>query len=733
MEIMLLPAEPDATHTPRTSRSTRLTAWCVDHRWLVAILSTLTLAAGVAAMALVGITTAEQEDQLVGDSAAAQALQDGKDFGERPTEMIIATSPTGLDPAAATQLGTDIAGFYLDVDGVAEVGEPIPGADGRSVVLPVMLDGVDEVSDADLDAVEAATAEVRSAYPDLQVGQIGDATVDRQVDESLGRDFQRAEMISIPLTLLILLVAFGAVVAAGVPLVLGLGAVGVALGATALISSSILPVDRNAQSLVLLIGLAVGVDYALFVVRRCREERRKGASVRESILAAGDSAGRAVVISGVTVLVAMAGMLVAGGLFTSLALGTLLVVLVAVVASATTLPAILAILGDRIDALRLPFTRRREERAATTDGVWGRIAGAVTRRPLLIGGSVAAVMIALALPALSMRTALGGLEVFDQSLPMVQAQHQLEQALPADGTSVELVVSGPADEADHIEQVMRDAADRAARQVPDVSAVEAEVERSTDATVTTLDIGLDLSRSDERLHDVIAEVRDVVLPEVRAGLADVPGVEVHLGGGAAASDLAEWMDGRLPWVVGFVLLLTFVVMAVSFGSLALAASTVLLNGLSVAAAYGAMTLVFGDGPVGRWAEDLLGFTSTGAIASWLPLLMFVTLFGLSMDYHVFVTSRVREAFDAGASPPDAVRLGVARSAGVVTSAAAVMVAVFSIFATLTMLEMKQLGVGLAVAIALDATLVRGVLLPATFTLLGERAHRGPSWLPRVHH
>ena len=252
---------------------------------------------------------------------------------------------------------------------------------------------------------------------------------------------------------------------------------------------------------------------------------------------------------------------------------------------------------------------------------------------------------------------------------------------------------------------------------------------SDDGTAVVLPIGVAMDASDERLHAVVDDVRATLVPEVESALTAVPGAEVHVGGQAAATDLSTWMDDRLPWVVGFVLLLTLVVMTLSFGSPWLAVATVALNALSVGAAYGIMTLVF----QGTWAEGVLAFSSTGAIAAWLPMLMFVILFGLSMDYHVFVTSRVREAYDAGHAPAAAVRLGVARSAGVVTSAAAVMVGVFSIFGTLSSLEMKQLGVGLATAVLLDATVVRGVLLPATLTLLGDRAHRGPSWIPKIHH
>lgn len=249
-----------------------------------------------------------------------------------------------------------------------------------------------------------------------------------------------------------------------------------------------------------------------------------------------------------------------------------------------------------------------------------------------------------------------------------------------------------------------------------------------DRVVVVQAVGVDLQTSDDALSGVVEDLRGQVVPGLQQALGGSD-VQVHVGGVAGATDMAHWMDSRLPWVVGFVLMLTLVVMALSFGSPSLAAATVALNALSVGAAYGLMTLVF----QGTWAEGLLDFTSGDTIAAWLPLLMFVVLFGLSMDYHVFVTSRVREAWADGVTPRRAVRQGVARSAGVVTSAALVMVAVFSIFATLSSLEMKQLGVGLASAVLLDATVVRGILLPAVLSLLGERAHTGPRWLPALHH
>lgn len=719
--------EPADAYRPEQPRS-RLALWSARHKWLVLVASLLVVVAGVALTAGVGITTQSSSEQLVGDSAEAQAVLEAADFGRVPTEYVILTDPAGpLDPQRAGALGAEVAAAYEGLDGVTGVGEPFPGADGSLVVPIEFVEGESGLA-ADVQPSVDRTRALAADHPDLEVAQYGSTSLGEEFDEVLGEDFQRAEIISVPVTLLILLVAFGAVVAAGVPLLLGLGSVAVAFGLTAAVSTGIVPVDPNSQSLVLLIGLAVGVDYALFVLRRAREERAAGATVLDSIGIAGATAGRAVAISGVTVVIAMSGMLVAGGMFTSLGLGAMLVVGVAVLAATITLPAVLALLGDKVEAIRLPFTRRRQARRVSVDNTWGRLAGLVTRRPLAAALAVSGLLVALAVPALGMKTALGGVETLPQDLSAVRAYHQFHAAVPAETGALQVVVEAPAESAERVEDALLGAAGTA-EEVDLVSDAAAEVTRSEDGTVSVWNIGMAVNSSDERLPDGVEEVRSEVLPEVQAALAEVPGAAVHLGGEAAVTDLTTWMDGRLPWVVGFVLALTLVVMAVSFGSPALALATVALNTLSVGAAYGVMTLVFG----GTWAEGLLGFTSTGAIASWIPMMLFVVLFGLSMDYHIFVTSRVREARDGGATPREAIRIGVARSAGVVTSAAAVMVGVFSIFGTLSVLEMKQLGVGLAVAVLLDATVVRGVLLPAVLGLLGDRAHTGPAWLPRLHH
>jgi RND superfamily putative drug exporter len=728
-----VPASPDTAggfDRPHRLHRRTLASWSADRRWRTLLVGLIILAGAVLLLSG-GMRDTEDTDQLVGDSRLAEKTRMAADFGERPTENVVVSGWRGrLAPAELAALTTELRTAYSALAGVAEVGDPALSADGGTLMLPVALAADTDDDSAVGEAVKpmlAATERLAAGHPELKLGQVGEGSISLQVGDKLDQDFQRAELISLPVTLVVLLLAFGAVVAAGVPLLLAVGAVATALGLTALVSREVVPVDPNTQSMVLLIGLAVGVDYVLFVLRRSREERAKGASVKEAIGRAGATAGRAVVISGITVVVAMSGMLVAGGMFTSLAIGAMLVVAVAVIASATVLPAILSILGDRVEKLRLPLIGRRAQRPARADGWWGRLAGRVTRRPLIWTVAAGGVLLALAVPALGMRTALPGVESLPQDLPVVAAFERLSTAFPQEGSTIDVVVSAdPADRA-AVRTALVDSFP-AARAKAGIAGTEPEVVTSVDGKVSVLKLASEYEQSDARLNGAVDAVRADVVPQITAALSAVPGAQVHVGGDADATDLTRWLDGRLPWVVGFVLVLTFVVMLVSFGSIWLAGATVLLNLLSVGAAYGVMTLIFQN----TWAEGLLGFTSIGSIAAWLPLLMFVILFGLSMDYHVFVVSRVREAWHAGVGPAEAVQLGIARSAGVVTSAAAVMVAVFAIFATLSTLEMKQLGVGLATAVLLDATLVRGVLLPAVLTLLGRRAHTGPRWVPALH-
>lgn len=718
----------DGVPAPPSRRT--LAAWCADRRWRT-LLAAIAVLVGAVFLLGPGIRTTGDVDQLVGDSKQAEKVMHAADFGNRPTENVVISARSGqLNQADVSRLGSQLHSFYSGISGVAEVGRPQVSPDGATMLLPVVLrapPGDDAAAGQAVGPMLKATERLVQTHPELKIGQVGPGSINVQVDGQLNNDFHRAELISLPVTLGVLLIAFGAVVAAGVPVLLAIGSVATALGLTALVSRQLFKVDGNTQSLVLLIGLAVGVDYALFVLRRSREERAQGRSGREAVIRAGATAGKAVVISGITVVVAMSGMLVAGGMFTSLAIGAMLVVAVAVLASATVLPALLSILGDRVERLRLPLIGRRAVGPNSTNGWWGRLAHRVTRRPLIFSLAAGGLLVALAIPALGMRTSLPGTESLPQTLPAVATYNRMTTAFPQQGSTIDLVVTAKAADRNAVRTALTDAFG-AAKRTGTIAGTQADLQTSTDGRVTVLHLASPYEQSDPRTDRAVDAVRNDVVPVVRTELAAASGAEVHVGGAADVTDLTRWLDQRLPWVVGFVLALTFVVMLLSFGSIWLAGATVLLNLLSVGAGYGVMTAVFQH----TWAQGLLGFTSIGSIAAWLPLLMFVMLFGLSMDYHVFVVSRVREAWQSGVGPREAVRLGVARSGGTVTSAAAVMVAVFAIFATLSDLGMKQLGIGLATAVLLDATLVRGVLLPAVLAMLGRRAHTGPRWLPTLH-
>ena len=572
-------------------------------------------------------------------------------------------------------------------------------------------------------AVDAAA----KAHPGFRVEQSGGGSSEAEFQAVFNSDLQKAGTTSLPVTLLILLVAFGAMVAAGIPLLLAITGVVATMGLVGPLSQ-LTPVDDSINHVILLIGLAVGVDYSLFYLRRVREERAAGRSNSAAIEAAAATSGRAVLISGVTVMIAMAGMYFGGAAtFTSFATGTIAVVGVAMLGSLTVLPAMLALLGDKVDKGRVPGLDRLKRRMASY-GMWSRIVDRVMRRPLLWALTSVALLLALAAPALHMDTGTPGTDTLPKGLAVVQKFEHLKAAFPSETDTLSVVVKGadvtsPAvtaaiDELEHATQ-----ADKAL--FPSQDGLTETV--NPDHTVTTLDIQVGL---DEKSDQALDALREDMIP---ATLGQVDGLEAHATGATAVDrDFNDSMMSHLPIVFGFVILAAFVLLLVTFRSIVVPIKAIILNLLSIGAAYGAMVLVFQDG----WLNGLLGVSATGPIESWIPLFMFVVLFGLSMDYHVFILSRVRELYDGGMKTEDAVSTAIKSTAGVVTSAAVVMVFVFAIFGTLSWMMFKQMGVGLAFAILLDATLVRGVLLPASMKLLGERNWWLPKrlgWLPQVRH
>jgi len=570
-----------------------------------------------------------------------------------------------------------------------------------------------------IDPILDLVAKAQAAHPRLFIGEFGEASAVAAGNEAFANDLEKSGLFSIPITLFILVFAFGALVAAGIPLLLALTAVFATFGLLAL-PSQLLPVAQEAYAMVLLIGLAVGVDYSIFYLKRERQERAAGRSERAALEAAAATSGRSILISGLTVMVAMAGMFLTGdATFASLGLATIIVVAIAMLGSLTVLPALLSRLGDGVDRVRIPLVGRLR-REDGEGRFWGVVVDGVLRRPLRSAVVSGGLLVALAIPALQLHLATPGPDTLPQSLPAVQTYTRMQQAFPGKAIAANVVVKAPNVNAPAVRAAIRKFERRALGSGRTHAPITVDV--NNDATVANITVPIDGKGADAASNASVAALRDTVVPET---LGELTGAESGVTGWTAQwQDWTTQIKSKLPIVFGFVLLFAFALMLVAFRSVVVAAKAIALNLLSVAAAYGVLVLVFQHG----FAKGLLGFGSTAGIDPVVPLLLFVILFGLSMDYHVFILSRIRETFDRGASMDDAIAHGIKSSAGVVTSAAIVMVAVFSIFATLSNLFFKQFGVGLAVAILLDATIVRAVLLPASMKLLGARNWYLPRWL-----
>jgi RND superfamily putative drug exporter len=592
------------------------------------------------------------------------------------------------------------------VEGVEGVGEPVPRADGTALLVPVTLTS----HEADAEPLLAATAAAQDAHPDLRIEQAGDVTIDAAINDRVADDLHRAEFTSVPITLLLMLLAFGALIAAGLPVLLAATSVAATVGITAPISH-LVPAEPTVNSMIVLIGMAVGVDYSLFYLKRERQERAAGRTTLDAVEIAAETSGHAILVSGGAVIAALAGLFVlTDATFNSLATGSIIVVAVAVLGSITVLPALLVRLGRWVDRPRIPLLWRLNRRIGQ-GGISRRLLGPVVRHPVAALVVAAVGIGALVVPAFGLKTHSANIETLPKDIAEVQTFERIAAAFPSEGTSATVVVESA--DPDRAATALRDLASAAAadgRFVTD----DAAARTSEDGRTSVLDLALPYDESDDRSVDAIEQLRADLAPAALDGAVD----EWAVGGNAASSlDFTEKQGDRMPLLIGFVMLLTMLMMAGAFRSITLGLVSTVLNLASVGVAFGILALVFQHG----WAESLLDFTSTGFVIDWIPIFVLVVLVGLSMDYHVFVISRIRELVAGGMPTRTAVHRGVADTAGVVTSAAAVMVSVFAIFATLSMLEMKMMGVGLAAAILIDATVIRLVVLPAVLVLLGDRA------------
>ena len=713
------------------SLAARAGRWSATHRktaiwgWLAFVF--LSFAIGGA----VGTQVLQQDELGVGESGrAAETIQGAFPSSAEELVLIQSDTETTTDPSFRDAVA-DVQQRLQQVPYADEFESPYAAgnsgqisADGHAALLRFKIAGDDtEVQDRVGPALAAVSA-AQTANPGFTFGETGDASVNKQLNEAISDDFKQALFTSLPITLLILLIAFGALVAAGVPLLLALTAVLATIGLMGPISQ-LSGVDSSVNEVILLIGLAVGVDYSMFYLRREREERESGRSESASLAAAAATSGRAVMISGLTVMIAMAGMYLAGAsTFHSFATGTILVVAVAVVGSLTVLPATLAWLGDRIEKGGVPIIKDQPWNAGES-ALWSRILNPVLRHPAISVVLAGGLLVILSIPAFRLHTANPSVRTLPQDLSVIQTYNGIQEVFPGGPIPATVVVSAEDVTSPEVKAAIADLINQAASSADFEQPITTEV--SSDRTVAQVSIPLAGDGSDSKSTAALAALRDDLIPATVGGL---PGVTADVTGYTADSeDFTDTLKSHAPLVFGFVLLAAFILLLFTFRSIVIPFKAIVLNLLSVGAAYGILVWIFQEGHL----ESVLGFESTGAIVSWMPIFLFVVLFGLSMDYHVFILTRIREAFDRGMPTDEAVAHGIKTTAGVVTSAAVVMIAVFAIFATLSLLIFKELGVGLAMAVLIDATIIRGVLLPATMKLLGDWNWYLPSWLEWLPH
>jgi uncharacterized membrane protein YdfJ with MMPL/SSD domain len=739
---------PDGTTAPRRPPATVRVAmwsarrpWLVLLLWLVATVGTFALSQASGGIETQGATNTSGFSRT--ESAEGARVWGNANVAREPGEdfvVVLTGAPGALaatdpefraaveDVVASLRAATFESQPLFRTDSIIDPFSVPPAAglfspDGTSARIPARIVYHAGAARDPIAELRAAVDGPRQRHPSVEIHAVSSTLINEDINEVVSADLEHSLVITVPATFLILLIAFGAVAAAAVPLVLATTALLAAFGLLGLYSQIVDPVSPYATQLVVLIGLAVAVDYSLFMITRYRTERRRGATSQAAIAIASGTAGRAVFFSGVAVMISVAGLYaLPDTLFHTMALGTIAVILVAVVGSLTFLPAVLAVLGRRIDSGRIPwFGRERPEES----GVWARLARAVMRRPLVAAVASTALLLALAAPTALIRFGTTDITAFPLSIDGVAAIEQLRTHWPA-GTLLTLDV------------IVTNAGDGATAAA--VNSLETDgltidglsgpvtATRSTDGTVYDVAFVMSGTQNDPRNHEIVREMRTTIVPVI---FSPLPSTEAYVTGDAAETmDRTGTYTDALPFVFGFVLALSFLLLLIAFRSIVVPIKALVLNLLSTGAAYGVLVAVFQQG----FAKELLDVRPTDVIEAWVPIFVFAILFGLSMDYHVFILTRIRELVDRGTPTTMAVARGIGITSGTVTSAAAIMVVVFAVFATLRLVIIRELGLGLAVAVLIDATIIRSILLPATMRLLGEWNWYLPgwlSWLPRV--
>ena len=608
--------------------------------------------------------------------------------------------------ADAQQILTELS----RTDHVESVTGPIHSDSGAALLYTVAIDGDPDTASDRLDPLRATVQALGGEFGSLTISQTGEASIIDEFQNWLGEDLNRATLISIPTTLVILLIAFGAIMIAVLPIAIGAASVLSALGLWA-VASQIVPDTGIVPDVITLIGLAVGIDYALFYSRRYREEAHAGHGPMAATEIAARTAGHSIIVSGTAVALAMAGLLLVGEtLYSGVAIGAILVVVVAMASSLTAMPALMRLIHRWIDKPRIPYVWRlahnKDNRALRA------MLRLVIRHPWIALAAAAVILAVMAAPALGMKLSTTTIDDYPAKLSSLQVYNEVRQDFPDTTSSARIVVtSNEPDEA-----ALRALADRIAQRTaaePTLFGAAGEPWISNDKRTLVLDVAVPYETTSQQAKNAVRELRENIVPGALGRFADAD----HGVGGDIASNLDDTntLARSMLWVIGIVIALTFVYMFAIYRSLGLALITILLNICSTFASFGLVTLIFQN----TWAEGLLGFTSKGALVAWIPLMLFVVLSGLSLDYHVLVVNRIRENARLGMTNKRSIFEGVAKTAGVVTAAAAVMIVVFAIFGSLSFIELKQMGVGLAIATLLDVTLIRVVTLPAALAALGR--------------
>ena len=602
--------------------------------------------------------------------------------------------------------------------------ESLVSDDRHTTILPLVMAGEFKEAEASVKKVHKIL-DATDASSEFELFITGEATFSQDFIDGNQKDLEKGEAFGLPIALIILAVTFGALAAAVLPIVVAIVSIVIALGLAAVIGQ-VFELSSLVENMIMMIGLAVGIDYSLFIVSRYREERGRGLEKLDAIAAAGATASRAVLFSGVTVMVALLGLLIVPeSTLVSVGLGAVLVVTVSVVASLTLLPAILSIMGDGVNRLRIPLLNRRQAQFGDrTRGFWDRVTYAVMRRPVISLVAASGLLIAAAIPYFSIETGSSGVSVFPDGFRSKQGFAVLQEEFGFGMDSpAEVVVSG-----DIMSAQLQDAIGSLQVALESdgafgPSGVQVN-ERGDLALVSAPLVG------DAIGEDNIRAVRKLREQHIPAAFSGIRGEALVTGTTAKEIDFIDIMRNYQPIVVALVLGLSFVFLTLVFRSIVVPIKAIIMNLLSVGAAYGLLVLVWQKG-VGN---ELFGFPQVDIIQAWIPVFLFAVLFGLSMDYHVFLLSRIRERYDQTKNNAESVAYGLRSTAGLITGAALIMVAIFSGFAAGDVIPTAQFGFGMAVAIFLDATIVRLILVPATMKLLGDRNWYMPEflhWLPTL--